>query len=86
MLLSLPDDPDPELRAALATLRREELDTLLLHAWGELSYEEIAAATDTRVGTVRSRLSRARARMRQALAEADERPVIGQPTIERSPP
>ncbi|HWK29107.1 MAG TPA: RNA polymerase sigma factor [Solirubrobacter sp.] len=60
---------DPELAAALATLRRDELDVLLLHAWAELTYEEIAAALDLPIGTVRSRLSRARARLRSLLPE-----------------
>lgn len=81
VMLGLPDDPDPRLRAALRTLRADELDTLLLHAWGELSYAEIAAATGTRVGTVRSRLSRARARLRAALEDegGTPRPVRVRP-------
>jgi RNA polymerase sigma-70 factor (ECF subfamily) len=60
---------DPDLAAALATLRRDELDVLLLHAWAELTYEEIATALDLPIGTVRSRLSRARARLRSQLPE-----------------
>lgn len=51
------------VRDALQTLPRRELDVLTLVAWGELSYEETAAALDVPVGTVRSRLSRARARL-----------------------
>lgn len=39
--------------------------------WQELSYQEAALALDIPVGTVRSRLSRARARLREALAEPD---------------
>jgi DNA-directed RNA polymerase specialized sigma24 family protein len=39
-------------------------DTVLLHAWAELTYEQIAAATGVPVGTVRSRLNRARAALR----------------------
>ena len=35
-------------------------DCLLLYAWGDLSYAEIALALDVPVGTVRSRLNRAR--------------------------
>ena len=55
--------PDPDLAAALASLRDEEREALLLLAWAELSYEEIATATGVAVGTVRSRLSRARAHL-----------------------
>ncbi len=60
---------DPELAAALTALRREELEVLLLHAWADLSYEEIAIATGVPIGTVRSRLSRARAQLRNALPD-----------------
>ena len=59
--------PDPELAAALATLREEEREALLLLAWAELSYQEIATATGVAVGTVRSRLSRARAHLTAVL-------------------
>lgn len=51
----------------LAGLPREQRDVLLLHAWEDLSYEEIAQAVGVPVGTVRSRLARARERLRQAL-------------------
>ena len=46
-------------------------DTLLLMAWGDLSYEQVATALGVPVGTVRSRLSRARSKLRRALGEAD---------------
>lgn len=51
---------DPELLAALEVLREEEREALLLLAWGELSYAEIAVVTRAPIGTVRSRLNRAR--------------------------
>ncbi len=56
-----------ELAAALAKLPAEELDVLLLYAWAELSYAEMAQALGTPIGTVRSRLSRARRRVRELL-------------------
>lgn len=62
----------PELTRALTGLRAEERDALLLHAWAELSYEEIAAATAVPIGTVRSRISRARGRLRIQLPSVHE--------------
>lgn len=38
---------------------------LALCVWGDLSYEEAALALGVPVGTVRSRLSRARGRLRE---------------------
>ena len=59
------------LAAALARLAPAERDVLLLIAWGELSYAEIAEALDIPVGTVRSRLNRARRKVREALGGTD---------------
>lgn len=55
------------LAAVLAKLRSGDRDALLLFAWAELTYEEIAAVLDVPVGTVRSRLHRARHQTRAAL-------------------
>jgi RNA polymerase sigma factor (sigma-70 family) len=55
------------LAAALAGLKGRDRDVLLLFAWGQLSYDEIAAVLDVPVGTVRSRLNRARRQTRAAL-------------------
>ena len=55
------------LATALARLPEKLRDTLLLVAWGDLSYEEVATALGVPVGTVRSRVSRARSKLRQAL-------------------
>jgi RNA polymerase sigma-70 factor (ECF subfamily) len=57
----------PAVAAALAELRAEERDVLLLVAWAGLEYDEVARATGVPIGTVRSRLHRARRRMRDAL-------------------
>ncbi|GGP38380.1 MULTISPECIES: RNA polymerase sigma factor [Streptomyces] len=56
-----------ELAAALAALPARHRDVLLLVAWGDLSYEETAQALGVPVGTVRSRLHRARGKLREAL-------------------
>lgn len=60
------------IAAALADLARRDRDVLLLHAWGELSHGEIAAALGIAEGTVRSRLSRARAVMRERIGRIGE--------------
>jgi RNA polymerase sigma-70 factor (ECF subfamily) len=44
---------------------------LLLIAWADLSYEETAAALRIPVGTVRSRLNRARRKVREAFGGQD---------------
>jgi RNA polymerase sigma factor (sigma-70 family) len=58
---------EPRLADALATLPRDERDVLLLFAWADLGYAEIATVLEVPVGTVRSRLHRARAHVRAAL-------------------
>jgi len=58
---------DHEVAAALAELDPDQRDVLLLFAWGELSYEEIASALAIPLGTVRSRMSRARSHLRRSL-------------------
>ncbi|MGH3021486.1 MAG: RNA polymerase sigma factor [Gaiellaceae bacterium] len=52
---------------ALSGLEARDRTVLLLVAWEELTYEQVAEALEIPVGTVRSRLSRARTRVRQAL-------------------
>ncbi len=59
---------DPELAAALLTLREEEREALVLFAWANLTYEEIADATGVAIGTIRSRISRARTQLQTELA------------------
>jgi RNA polymerase sigma factor (sigma-70 family) len=61
------DGLDHEVAAALAELDPDQRDVLLLFAWGELSYEEIALALTIPIGTVRSRMSRARSHLRRRL-------------------
>jgi RNA polymerase sigma-70 factor, ECF subfamily len=56
------------LLEAMAKLPRAQRDVIALCLWSELSYQEAAVALGVPVGTVRSRLARARA----ALAELEE--------------
>jgi RNA polymerase sigma-70 factor (ECF subfamily) len=58
------------LAGALAGLARRDRDVLLLVAWEGLAYEEVAAALGIPVGTVRSRLNRARRKVRAELGHA----------------
>jgi RNA polymerase sigma factor (sigma-70 family) len=59
------------LDAALAALPAGDRDVLLLIAWEQLSYQDVARALAIPVGTVRSRLHRARTKTRQVLAGTD---------------
>jgi RNA polymerase sigma factor (sigma-70 family) len=61
-----------QVAAAVGQLAAPERAVLLLFAWEELSYEEIAAALDIPIGTVRSRLSRARSALRALTEETNE--------------
>ncbi|ARC57809.1 ECF RNA polymerase sigma factor SigE [Frondihabitans sp. 762G35] len=54
------------LRGALRGMAAGDRDALLLYAWGDLDYEGVAVALGVPVGTVRSRLNRARRTLRIA--------------------
>lgn len=55
------------LADALAALSAADRHVLLLVAWADLPYQEVAEALGIPVGTVRSRLNRARRKVRAAL-------------------
>jgi RNA polymerase sigma factor (sigma-70 family) len=57
------------VREALRSLPDSDQELFVLCVWEELSYQQAAAALGIPVGTVRSRLSRARSRLRLALGE-----------------
>ena len=65
-----------EVRAVVAQLAEHERDVLALCAWAGLDYEEAAIALDLPVGTIRSRLSRARTHLRE-LVEANGHEMSG---------
>jgi RNA polymerase sigma-70 factor (ECF subfamily) len=58
------------VRQAIQKLPSESREIILLREYEELSYREIASVLDCPVGTVMSRLGRARSRLRTALYEA----------------
>ena len=61
----------PLLDAALAALPAGDRDVLLLIAWEQLTYKEVSRALAIPVGTVQSRLHRARTKVRESLAGTD---------------
>jgi RNA polymerase sigma-70 factor (ECF subfamily) len=79
---ALPEGVAEDLVAALDGLAVDDREALLLYAWGELSYEEIAAALGCPIGTVRSRIARARRQLRDRLRPDRGGPVL---SIKESP-
>jgi RNA polymerase sigma-70 factor (ECF subfamily) len=61
---------DGALGEALRGLSAQDRDLIVLFAWAGLSYEQLAECFGVPVGTVRSRLSRIRGRLRSGLASA----------------
>jgi len=55
----------PRLIAALLALSEDDRETFLLLAIGQLTYEEVSSALRIPIGTVRSRIHRARIRLRE---------------------
>ncbi|HVH77643.1 MAG TPA: sigma-70 family RNA polymerase sigma factor [Stellaceae bacterium] len=77
------DDPEESLirardvsrvRALVAELPVELRETLILRELEELSYKEISDVTQTPIGTVMSRLWRARRRLIEAAGQAEKMP------------
>lgn len=60
------------VRAALANLPEHYREIVVLREFEDMSYQEIAEVTQLPIGTVMSRLSRARRALREALTESGE--------------
>jgi len=69
-----------DIQAALARLPEAQREVLLLVGLEQFAYEEAARVLGVPVGTVMSRLARARERMRQLLAES---PVVALKVVQR---
>jgi RNA polymerase sigma-70 factor (ECF subfamily) len=82
-------DDEREMRRVLAVisqLPKREQDVFVLCAWSDLSYEDAALALGIPIGTVRSRLSRARRRLREldpTFGHEASRTAYVQKTLER---
>ena len=63
----------PRVADAIESLPDGEREALLLFAWEDLSYQSVAAALELPIGTVRSRLNRARAHLRELIEPGGER-------------
>jgi RNA polymerase sigma-70 factor (ECF subfamily) len=74
------------VHAVLAKLRRTEREVLALCAWSGLDYAAAAEALGIPVGTVRSRLSRARTKLRklagEELHQGRQEPISGRGQVE----
>jgi RNA polymerase sigma-70 factor (ECF subfamily) len=66
------NDALTKVEAAIAALPEEQRAALMLSVSEGLSYREIAAIQNVAIGTVMSRLSRARQRLAQAIADVPE--------------
>ncbi|MFB4301585.1 RNA polymerase sigma factor [Actinomadura sp. NTSP31] len=62
----------PALAKALASLNAQDRDVVLLLAWAEMSYGEIATTLGLPLGTVKAKIHRARAKLRRALPLEDD--------------
>ncbi len=62
--------------AALAALDGDQRDVVLLVAWAGLTYDQVAETLGVPEGTVRSRMNRARTRLRASLGGSDPTSVL----------
>jgi RNA polymerase sigma-70 factor (ECF subfamily) len=72
-----------DLQRCLLCLPLNQREVLLLVALEELSYAEVAKITATPIGTVMSRLSRAREHMRELMDQASHAPQASTPPVLR---
>ena len=68
----------PRVADAIEALPGDEREALLLFAWEDLSYQSVAEALELPIGTVRSRLNRARAHLRERIEPKGKRKVRSQ--------
>jgi RNA polymerase sigma-70 factor (ECF subfamily) len=80
-MISVPDQEDKivvqDLHAALAKLPQEQREAILLVGAEGMAYEEAAEALGVKVGTIKSRVNRARNRLAEMMGLAGEDGVAG---------
>lgn len=64
-----------ELAPQIASLSQKDRETLLLYAWGDMTYEQVAQALGVPVGTIRSRMNRVRSKLNPAHGGGRDRVV-----------
>ncbi|MBN2239113.1 MAG: RNA polymerase sigma factor [Dehalococcoidales bacterium] len=69
---AISNERNRRLRKAMEVLSDHQREVVILRYFSELTVPEIAAATGTREGTVKSRLSRALERLGEVLRESEE--------------
>jgi RNA polymerase sigma factor (sigma-70 family) len=77
-------DEMARLQSVLSQVDEKYLDVLMLFTGPELSYDEIARALQVPLGTVRSRMSRGRAQLRELLLAAGQYLDDGTPITQRA--
>ncbi len=66
----------PRVAAAINQLPEHDREVILLYAWEELTYAQIAEALDIPIGTVRSRLNRIRGTLRELVVDYGQEPDV----------
>ncbi len=76
-LITIPDQEDRlairDLSAALEKLPHEQREAIILVGAEGLSYDDAAEALGVKVGTIKSRVNRARTRLAELIGETDDR-------------
>jgi RNA polymerase sigma-70 factor (ECF subfamily) len=80
-LITIPDQEDrlaiQDLSAALEKLPHEQREAIILVGAEGLSYDDAAQALGVKVGTIKSRVNRARTRLAELIGETDHESGVG---------
>jgi RNA polymerase sigma-70 factor (ECF subfamily) len=72
-----------QVRTAIQQLPVEFREIIILREYEELSYSEIANVLQCPMGTVMSRLARARSRLGDMLISPEPLPTVNKPTVDQ---